>query len=214
MKIILMTSTRACSTLLREEASRFGTLTITAWLDPVVDALGYDPRSSYVETYWLGILGPSTTWLLRRLVAVLEESPEGREVDLDDTARCLGLSARRGRHSPFRRSVDRLVQFQLARRDADDALAVRRRVPPLARRQLLRLPDSLQQAHHDLEARLAGRTPAEETRERARRLALSLVDLGEDFETIERQLLRWGLHPSAARDGSEWAWEHRHVRPS
>jgi hypothetical protein len=209
-----MTSTTDCSTVLGEEAFRFGTLTITTWLDPVVDALGYDPRSSYVETYWLGILGPSTTWLLRRLVAVLEESPEGREMDLDDTARCLGLSARRGRHSPFRRSVDRLVQFQMARKDADDALAVRRRVPPLSRRHLVRLPDSLQRAHRDLEARLAGHTPAEEARERARRLALSLVDLGEDLETTERQLLRWGVHPSVARDGSAWAWEHRQVRPS
>jgi hypothetical protein len=34
----------------------------------VVDTLGFDPRSSYVED-WLGILGPSTTWLLRRLAA-------------------------------------------------------------------------------------------------------------------------------------------------
>lgn len=202
------------STLLRDDAHGFGTLTIMAWPDPVIDAVGYDPRSSYVETFWLGILGPSTTWLLRRLVAALEESPEGRVVDLDDTARCLGLSARRGRHSPFRRSVDRLTQFQMARRDAADALAVRRRVPPLARRQVLRLPHSLQQAHRDLEAQLAGRSPAEETRERARRLALSLVDLGEDLETTERQLLRWGLHPSAARDGSAWAWAHRQAGPS
>ena len=44
------------------------TISIRPWPDPVIDALGHDPRSSYVETYWLGILGPSTTWLLRRLV--------------------------------------------------------------------------------------------------------------------------------------------------
>lgn len=187
----------------------FGTLTVTAWPDPVIDTVGYDPRSSYVETFWLGILGPSTTWLLRRLVAALEASPDGMEVDLDDTARCLGLSGRRGRHSPFRRSVERLVQFQMARREGEETLAVRRRVPPLARRQILRLPHSLQEAHRDLEMQLAHRPPAEQTRERARRLALSLIDLGEDLETTEHQLLRWGLHPSAARDGSAWAWAQR-----
>jgi hypothetical protein len=40
------------------------TLLIRPWPDEVIDALGFDPRSPYVETYWLGILGPSTTWSL------------------------------------------------------------------------------------------------------------------------------------------------------
>lgn len=202
-----------CPAPIGDDTFGFGTLTVTAWRDPVVDSVGYDPRSSYVETFWLGILGPSTTWLLRRLVAALETSPEGTEVDLDEIARCLGLSGRRGRNSPFRRSVDRLVQFQMARREAENALAVRRRVPPLARRQVLRLPHSLQQAHRDLQTRLAQRPAADRTLERARALALSLIDLGEDLETTERQLLRWGLHPSAAQDGSAWAWAHRQANP-
>lgn len=34
-------------------------LHITAWHDPVVDALGHDPRSPYVERFWLPLLGPS-----------------------------------------------------------------------------------------------------------------------------------------------------------
>ena len=33
---------------------------ITAWEDPVVDLLGHDPRSPYVERFWLAVLGPST----------------------------------------------------------------------------------------------------------------------------------------------------------
>jgi hypothetical protein len=197
-----------------DDRPSFGTLTVTAWPDPVIDAVGYDPRSSYVETFWLGILGPSTTWLLRRLVAALEQCPEGAEVDLDDTAQCLGLAGRRGRHGPFRRSLERLVQFEMARPEGADVLAVRRRVPPLARRQLIRLPHSLQRAHRDLEAQLSEQTPAEQAQERARRLALSLVDLGEDLGTTEHQLLRWGLHPSAAREASAWAWARRQARPS
>ena len=44
-----------------------GTLRVVPWPDPIIDQLGFDPRSSYVETYWLGTLGPSTTWLLRRI---------------------------------------------------------------------------------------------------------------------------------------------------
>ena len=37
------------------------TLAVRPWPDPVIDALGHDPRSAYVEQYWLGILGPSST---------------------------------------------------------------------------------------------------------------------------------------------------------
>ncbi len=37
-------------------------LHIRPWSDDVVDKLGFDPRSSYVEDFWLGILGPSTVW--------------------------------------------------------------------------------------------------------------------------------------------------------
>jgi hypothetical protein len=29
------------------------------WIDPVVDRRGHDPRSTYVEQFWLGTLGPS-----------------------------------------------------------------------------------------------------------------------------------------------------------
>jgi hypothetical protein len=35
------------------------TITVTPWHDPVVDVLGHDPRSRYVETFWLPSLGPT-----------------------------------------------------------------------------------------------------------------------------------------------------------
>src|SRR5215831_455490 len=57
-------------------------LTIKPWPDAVIDTVGLDPRSAYVETFWLGVLGPSTTWLLRRLVNGLEASPSGYDLDL------------------------------------------------------------------------------------------------------------------------------------
>ncbi len=43
-------------------------LTVQPWPDPVIDAVGHEVRSPYVERFWLGLLGPSSTWLLRRLV--------------------------------------------------------------------------------------------------------------------------------------------------
>lgn len=35
-------------------------LRIQPWPDPVVDDHGHDPRSAYVERFWLPVLGPST----------------------------------------------------------------------------------------------------------------------------------------------------------
>ena len=114
-------------------------LHIRPWPDDVIDHMGHDPRSAYVEDYWLGLLGPSTTWLLRRLAAGFEYSPEGFDLDLAETARSLGLGDRSGRHSPFVRSINRTVQFGLALLSGPEELSVRRRLPPLNRAQLCRL---------------------------------------------------------------------------
>jgi hypothetical protein len=188
-----------------------GFLTIHPWPDDVIDSLGHDPRSTYVETYWLCILGPSTTWLLRRLVNGLDVHPEGYELPLADTARSLGLGDKGGRHSPFVRALTRLVQFDLAQPQGPRLLAVRRRVPPLNRRQIQRLPASLQAEHQRLlDTNL--RTPAaEQQRRRSRQLALSLFELGESRDAVERQLLTWRYHPIMARDAASWAWD-RHRR--
>jgi hypothetical protein len=188
-----------------------GPLAIRPWPDPVIDALGHDPRSVYVETFWLGILGPSTTWLLRHLATGLEANPAGFDLPLAETARRLGLGGKGGRHSPFMRALARCVQFELAQLEDATTLAVRRKVPPLNRRQVVRLSEELQEAHERwLEAQL--RTPqVEQVRRRARQLALSLLELGEDVEATERQLMRWRYHPAMCREAVGWAWE-RHRR--
>ena len=180
---------------------------VRPWPDPVIDAVGLDPRSAYVERFWLGILGPSTTWLLRRLAAGLEAEPAGFSLSLPDTASALGLGGR-GRHSPFVRALARSCQFELAMVPAPGELAVRRRLPPLSRRQVARLPAPLQAEHQRWQEAEAGVPAAEALSRRARRLALSLVELGEDLEATERQLLRWRFHPALAREATRWAWEH------
>jgi hypothetical protein len=185
-------------------------LTIRPWPDAVIDTLGHDPRSSYVEQFWLGILGPSTTWLLRRLASRLEREPAGFDLDLTDTARALGLGDKGGRHSPFIRALTRCVQFEVAQLQGDRVLAVRRKLPPLTRRQVAHLPASLQAEHQAWQEGQLRTPPFEAQRRRARQLALSLLELGEDLETAERQLMRWRFHPALAHDSAAWAWKrHR-----
>jgi hypothetical protein len=124
----------------------FDTLIVLPWPDPVVDAVGHDPRSPYVEQFWLGILGPSATWLLRRLADAFDAHPDGFELDLQEMAGALGLSATTGRNSSFARTLQRCVQFGLAQPHSH-GMRVRRRLPPLSHRQLGRLPAGLQAEH-------------------------------------------------------------------
>ncbi len=185
-----------------------GTLRILPWADPVLDRLGHDPRSRYVEQYWLGVLGPSTTWLLRRLADRLDAEPDGFDLDLRATASALGLGMRDGRHSPFMRAIDRACQFGLARRNGTE-LHVRRHIPPVTQGQLKRLPAHLQTAHRRWQA--AQLVEAGEDAERkARRLALTLLELGEDIDAAERQLCAWRIETPMAQRALRWA-HRRHA---
>jgi len=185
------------------------TLHVSAWADPVLDRVGHDPRSAYVEQFWLGILGPSTTWLLRRLADGLDARPDGYDLTLEDTARSLGLGMKGGRHSPFVRALVRACQFRLAQIVGDEGLAVRTKLPSLSRHQLERLPPGLRDAHRAWEERARQTPDAELRRRRARELALSLLDLGEDTADVERLLHRWRIHPAMAHEALRWAVTHR-----
>lgn len=123
-----------------------GSIMVKPWVDPVIDQLGHDPRSQYVEDFWLGILGPSTTWLLRRIAAGFDVAPDGFSLPVIDTARSLGLGTPQGKNSPFIRSIARGCTFRMARWEGD-VLSVRRKCPPLSLAQVQRLPESLKAAH-------------------------------------------------------------------
>jgi hypothetical protein len=180
-------------------------LIVRPWSDPVIDVLGHDARSTYVERFWLGILGPSTTWFLRLVAGHLDREPDGFDLDLGEAARSLGLGSPLGRHSPLQRAVRRTVQFGLARTVGREGLDVRRRIPPLNRGQVARLPESLQGAHRDWQEALLRPTSVEESRRRARRLALSLLETGHDLDGVERELHRWRYHPALASEAVAWA---------
>ena len=126
--------------------TRHDPLRVVPLTDPVIDNLGFDPRSPYVEHFWLGVLGPSATWAARALTRSLERSPEGLSIPIAPLAAQLGLGGGTGRHSPVIRTLGRLVIFGLAATVGDE-YAVRRRFPPLARRHVMRLPPHLAALH-------------------------------------------------------------------
>lgn len=121
-------------------------LQVRIWHDPVLEELGHDPRSPYVERYWLSILGPSATLLLRRLAQRLELEPDGFELDCAAWAQELGIGMRGGKNGPFWRAVDRTCRFGAAQRTGA-VLTVRPKLPPLTMHQIARLPEQLQATH-------------------------------------------------------------------
>lgn len=181
------------------------TMAVHPWPDVVIDGIGHDPRSDYVERFWLGVLGPSATWLVRRLAAGLELHPDGYELDLGATALELGLGTRSGKHSPFMRTIERCARFGAIDLTGADSMRVRRKLPPLTRYQQERLPQHLRDEHQRLlDAALSQPNP-HEVRERARGVALSFAARGFDAPAIERELHERSIHPALAHEVAAWA---------
>ena len=90
------------------------TLHIVAWVDPVVDTLGYDPRSFYVEQFWLPVVGPTSTWFLRRVAAQFDAAPGDRAQPRRHGARP-GTRGPRGSSFAFPACASPLRLFQAGR---------------------------------------------------------------------------------------------------
>jgi hypothetical protein len=123
-------------------------LHVVAWSDPVVEALAHRPGSAYIEAVWLGILGPTSTFLWMRLARLAASRPTAI-VDVVDLAVSLGVGEGLGRNAPITRSLTRMVAFDAGRR-AGDTLAVRLALPDIAERRTGRLSYSARVAHEQL----------------------------------------------------------------
>lgn len=185
------------------------TVAVRPWPDPVIDTLGHDPRSLYVETFWLPTLGPTTLLLLRHLAHRFDEigarptDPGVIELPVAATAQALGLAPRDGQNAPVRRGLERLAQFDLAYPHTDGSVAVRRSVPPVSRRHVRRLPPHLRGEHEEW----LRQQPAPDAAavRRARRIAVTMVELGTDVDVAERALHGIGFRPAVCREAATWA---------
>ncbi len=181
---------------------------VLSWDDPVSGSSGVDPRSAYVEHFWLPLLGAQATWLVRRFADRLEAEPGGFDLEVDEAVHTLGLWGPGGARSSFRRAALRLVRHGFARHHRPEAISVARWAPTVGVREAGRLSPALQAEHRRWEAARAA--PAfDEVRRRARRAALDLLDAEVDLPSLERRLQRWGVHPALAGDAAVWAWGRR-----
>ncbi|MFM8858404.1 MAG: hypothetical protein ACKOI2_14635 [Actinomycetota bacterium] len=122
------------------------TIEVSRWRDTVVERVGFDACGDYLELFWLPVIGPTSTWLLRRLAVMVVLHPDGFPLDNTALAQSLGLGPNTSSQSSLVRSLQRLSIFGLVRM-MGNRLEVRTVVPPLTMKQLARLPEHLQNAH-------------------------------------------------------------------
>lgn len=132
----------------QEPSELRNSITVVPWVDGVVEAHGFGPRSMYVECCWLPVLGPTATWIYRRLGSWVEHATEPIEVDLTDLSVSLGLGEGLGRNSLLARSLGRLARFGAVAWQKDE-LAVRRALAPLPERYARRLSYSAYRLHEE-----------------------------------------------------------------
>ena len=191
---------------------RLHTLQVRPWHDPVLRRSGHDPRSVYVERFWVAVLGPSAVWLLRLLAREFDElgPDDDLQLDLESTARRIGLQHRGGRQSTFMRTVDRCRMFDLAHFDDDAVLLVRRWVPPVPRQLYVRMPRELR-SEVGLWTRTDGN--ADFSVGEIRLLATCMLMLGNGLHEAAERLVMLGLPPGAANEATAWAWAKHCVGP-
>ena len=200
----------------RRHAANGSTGSPDLWVEPWVDLCtdahrGHHPRSPYVELFWLGVLGPSATWLIRRLAMRLEEEPEGYAVNTAEIAGEIGLGSRQALQSAFDRAFDRCCRFGLMQRGRHNTLFVRTRLPDLTSRMAERLPPHLRTTHDHWHRRQGTDPEDADMLVRARHLAMALLACGDEPDAAERQLHSWQFHPAVAFEAARWATE-QHTR--
>jgi hypothetical protein len=123
------------------------TITIAAWRDPILSGRGHHVNSLYVEFFWLPVLGPSATMLLRRCAIFTARRPHGTQLDSGWLSSSLGLGNGDSRNAPLPRAIQRCIRFGAARRVAHDHVAVRSVLAPLTQHHVSRLHPLLQELH-------------------------------------------------------------------
>lgn len=121
-------------------------LHVVPWHDEVTEAHGFGPRSMYVEVCWLPVMGPTATWLYRRLGSWVEYNPAGLTVNLQQVSESIGLGEALGRHSKIAKALGRLARYQAVRWGGDE-LQVRTALPPLPLRLVKGLDPQTRRLH-------------------------------------------------------------------
>jgi hypothetical protein len=110
-------------------------------------ATGVDPRSRYVDHYWIPTLGPTAVCLARALMRMIARRGETVEVQVEHLAAVLGLRPDGDVNGELRAAFRRLDDADIVVVDPEGGLLVRGQFPYLTEEQVAHLPAPLVEAH-------------------------------------------------------------------
>ena len=144
-------SIRTCEYLLPSS----GVFTVAPWRQTSIAQSCPLAECQYLERFWLGILGPTATWLARHLTRLVIAQPEvntsevGTTIDVSELGARLGVSIQPLHDSVLSRAINRLVMFNFAVPSGIDSsiLEVRTYAPRVSDRLVARMHPSVRHAH-------------------------------------------------------------------
>ncbi len=119
-------------------------LAFQPWTDPHFDRWGSEPRSSYVERFWLPVLGPSSIVLARNIATAFDSNNGSYRINSAVQAASVGLAP-----GQLRRVIERLIGFGLAKYCDPNTVALRTAWPLIGSSAIRQLPKPLYQLHSD-----------------------------------------------------------------
>ena len=125
-------------------------LLVTVVEDPLRVRHGFPISSTYVETFWLSHLGPSSLCLLRLFDRFTRHQPNHTAtLSIPDLATMIGTPGSATKNSVITTRIDRLTRFGAARWDTTDRtqLTVWSHLDAVPLRLQARWPDWLTDAH-------------------------------------------------------------------
>lgn len=120
------------------------TLPLRRWND-VQAREGVDPRSRYVDHYWIPTLGPTSVCLARALMRMIARSGDLIEVHVDHLVAVLGLGPDGA--GAVTRSLQELFAVDVLTMGPEGEVLVRSQFPYLTAAQVADLPGALATAH-------------------------------------------------------------------
>ncbi len=196
-----------------------GFLRISPLIDPRQDYRYYDPRSAYVERFWMSVLGPSSVWFLRLTARELAAAgPASSDVsvvfELSVLARRLGLGHKGGRNSALMRTIERTCLFGMANRLDASTLEVRAAIPPLPEHLYTQLPHNLRD---EVQAWSRTHQVHEIDDAEVRMLAKCFLDMGHGLHETAEKLIALNIDVARAQRATAWSWatavNHPSVKP-
>ncbi len=129
------------------EVRRYSALELRTWTDPPGGGIGVDPRSPYVDHFWVPAIGPVAVCMAQLLIRTVNRESAGLVVALTDLATRLGVGVGETGLAALGEALHALEAAAVVQLAEDGSVLVRSELPYLGPTELAHLPQTLRATH-------------------------------------------------------------------